>query len=162
MKSFAFFVLGMLAGAFLLGTALAQNRAPTTMGVNHVGMVVEHYQEAMDFYTGVLGLREAYTVKNPDGTPLLTYLQLNRETFVELIPARPGQQTGITHYGMQVGSIDSFVQRLRERGITVADPGVTPAKARYVRVHDPNDIEIEVMEYGPDSLQQKAIDSWKP
>lgn len=162
MKSFVFFVSGMLTGAFLLGTALAQNRMPTTMGVNHVGMVVDHYQEAMDFYTGVLGLREAYTVKNPDGSPLLTYLQLNRETFVELIPARAGQQTGITHYGMQVGNIDSFVQRLRERGYTVADPGVTPAKARYVRVHDPNDIEIEVMEYGPDSLQQKAIDSWKP
>jgi catechol 2,3-dioxygenase-like lactoylglutathione lyase family enzyme len=107
-------------------------------------------------------LREAYTIRNADGSPLLTYLQVNRETFVELIPARPGQQTGITHYGMQVGSIDQAVEQLRQHGMRVADPGVTPANARFVRVRDPNDIEIEVMEFGPEALQRKAMESWQP
>ncbi len=164
MKTIGAFTAGMIAGLLLLGTAIAQTgRIPAgTQGVNHVGMVVEHYQEAFDFYTNVLGLREAYTVDNANGTPLLSYLQLNRETFVELIPARAGQSSAITHYGMEVGDIDATVQRLRDAGYEVGDPGLTPAQARFVRVHDPNGIEIEIMEYGPDALQRKAIDSWQP
>jgi catechol 2,3-dioxygenase-like lactoylglutathione lyase family enzyme len=158
MRTAIVFGLGVCVGALLLGPSAAQNRP--ARGLNHVGIVVADYDAAMAFYTEAMGFKEAYTIRRPDGSPLLTYLQLNRDTFVELIPAAPGQQPGITHFGVEVDDIDAAVTRLRQHGMTVADPGLTPANARYVRMRDRDDAEIEIMEFGPGALQRKAIDAW--
>jgi len=163
MKNLMFFVAGAIVGAVLLQTGAAQTNSiepRPALAVNHIGIIVEDYDAAYRFYTEYLGLKEAYTVERNGGT-LLTYLQLNRETFVELIPARNGQATGITHYGMEVRDIDATVERLRAHGVEVADPGVTPANARFVRVRDADNMEIEVMEYGPESSQYKAMLAWQ-
>lgn len=160
MKSLVIFLSGALVGGLLLHTATAQT--PRTTGLNHVGIVTSKYQETYDYYTKALGFREAYTVKNADGTTLLTYLQLNRDTFIELIPAQAGQATGITHFGIESGNLNAAIERLRQNGQTAPDPSLTPAKANSSRVRDPNNVEIEVMEFGPESSQYKAINSWKP
>lgn len=158
MRSLIVFVGGLVAGAVLVGPSLAQ--IGRTHGLNHVGISVANYEKAMAFYTGVLGLREAYTIRRPDGSPLLTYLQLNRDTFIELIPAQPGQTPGITHLGVEVGDIDAEVAAIRASGTEVADPGLTPANARFLRMTDLEGVQIEVMEFGPESLQRKAMDAW--
>lgn len=84
-----------------------------------------------------------------------------RETFVELIPARAGQATGVSHFGMEVADIDATVARLRAQGVEVADPGITPANARFVRVRDADAVEIEIMEFGPESSQYQAMQAWQ-
>jgi lactoylglutathione lyase len=159
MRSIVFFLAGTLVGAALIQAGVAQDRPRNAL--NHVGVVVEDYAAAIKFYTETLGFKEAYTVDRPDGSPVLTYLQLNRETFVELIPAQPNQTAGITHFGIEVADIDATVARLRERGLEVADPGTTPANARFVRIRDADGIEIEVMEFGPEALQRQAMDAWQ-
>jgi catechol 2,3-dioxygenase-like lactoylglutathione lyase family enzyme len=162
MKSVILFSAGILVGAVLMQTVTAQNGPilpRPARAVNHIGIVVDDYDAEYKFYTQVLGLKEAYTVDR-DGRPLLTYLHANRETFVELIPARAGEATGITHYGLEVADIDATVARLRENGYDVADPAVTPANARYVMVRDPQNVRIEIMEYGPQSSQLKAMQTW--
>jgi catechol 2,3-dioxygenase-like lactoylglutathione lyase family enzyme len=108
-----------------------------------------------------LGVREAYTIKNDDGSVRLTYLQLSRDTFVELIPAAPNQPTGITHFGIEVGDLAAEVAALRARGATIDDPGRTPSGALFARMRDSSGVQIEVMEFTPESLQRKAIDAWK-
>lgn len=159
MRSTGTLLVGLCAGAVLTGVVMAQDAGRHAL--NHVGVVVEDYQASLDFYTRTMGLREAYTVRRPDGSPVLTYLQLNRETFVELIPAAPGQRTGITHFGVEVDDIDAAVSRMRQAGATVGDPGLTPAQARFSRMSDPDGVQIEVMEFGPESLQRKAMEAWK-
>ncbi len=159
MRTVFIFVAGLVAGAAAVGPSLAQ--VGRTHGLSHVGIAVANYDEAIAFYTGVLGLREAYTIRRPDGDPLLTYLQLNRDTFIELIPAQPGQTPGITHLGIEVGDIDAEIAAIRASGTDVADPGLTPANARFVRMTDREGVQIEVMELGPESLQRKAMDAWR-
>src|SRR5262245_43311875 len=151
----------MLAGAALLRVTLAQGVSTDFRALNHIGIVVEDYEKSLDFYTNVLGLRIAYTVPKADGSPLLTYLQLNRETFVELIPANPGDRTGVTHLGMEVGDIEAIVKDLRSHGVAANDASLTPAKALYTRIRDPNQVEIEVMQFGPEASQRKAMDAWR-
>jgi catechol 2,3-dioxygenase-like lactoylglutathione lyase family enzyme len=129
--------------------------------VNHVGINVANYDQALAFYTKTLGIREAYTLKNADGTPRLTYLQLSRDTFIELIPAAAGQPTGVTHIGLEVDDIDAAVARFRQAGLTPQNPALTPAKARYTNINDKDGVRLEVLQFGPDSLQRKAIDAWK-
>lgn len=159
MRGIVWFVTGVLVGGALMQTGVAQDAGPR--GLNHVGIVVKDYEAAMTFYTKTMGLREAYTMRRPDGSPLLTYLQASRETFIELIPAGPNQATGITHFGLEVGDIDATVARLRQQGLTVADPGLTPAQARFVRMTDVDAAQIEVMEFTAVSMQRKAMDAWK-
>ena len=163
MRSLSFFVAGIIVGAILLQPGSAQNNTiepRPDRALNHIGIVVDDYDAAYAFYTGTLGLKEAYTVER-NGSPLLTYLQLDRETFVELIPARGDQATGVTHFGMEVADIDAFVQQLRTQGVEVADPALTPANARFVRIRDADNVEIEVMEFGPEASQYKAMQAWR-
>lgn len=163
MKSLMFFTVGLIIGAMLVQTGIAQNNSiepRPANALNHIGIVVEDYDAAYAFYTESLGFKEAYTVER-NGSPLLTYLQLNRETFVELIPARGDQETGITHFGIEVADIDATVEQLRANGMRVADPGMTPANARFVRIRDADNMEIEVMEYGPEASQYKAMLAWE-
>src|SRR5689334_631332 len=116
MRTAAAFALGMFAGAMMLQGG-AQGSG--VRGLNHVGIVVANYDKAMNFYTKTLGFREAYTIRKPDGSVQLTYLQLNRDTFVELIPAGPNQQAGITHFGIEVENVQATATQLREKGLTV-------------------------------------------
>jgi lactoylglutathione lyase len=153
------FVAGLMLGALCTRLTLAQETG--VRGLNHIGINVSNYDEALAFYTKTLGIREAYTVRNADGTPRLTYLQLSRDTFIELIPAGPNQPKGVTHFGIEVRDIDATVTALRARGETVAAPGQTPARAAFTRINDPDGVQIEVMEFGPDSLQRQAMDAWK-
>ena len=67
-------------------------------------------------------LTQTGSAQDGSARSLLTYLQLNRDAFIELIPAGPNQQASITLGGVQ----------------------------------------IELMEFGPDSMQRRAMDSWKP
>jgi len=159
MRGSVLFGGGLLVGAIAMQLAGAQGHA--IRGVNHVGIVVKNYDEALAFYTKTMGFREAYTIKNDDGSVRLTYLQLNRDTFVELIPAAPNQAAGITHFGIEVGNLAQEVAALRQRGVKIDDPGRTPSKALFSRMQDRDGVQIEVMEFTPDSLQRKAIDSWK-
>lgn len=161
MRGAALFVAGLVAGAALSGVAIAQSGAGPVRGVNHVGINVANYDQALAFYTKTLGIREAYTIRNADGSPRLTYLQLSRDTFIELIPAAANQPKGLTHIGLEVDDVDAAVARFRQAGVTAADPGLTPAKARFTRIADRDGVQLEVMQFGPDSLQRKAIAAWK-
>jgi catechol 2,3-dioxygenase-like lactoylglutathione lyase family enzyme len=157
------FMAGALAGAILMQPGSAQNGPidpRPERALNHVGIVVADYEAALAFYIGQLGLREAYTVES-NGEPLLTYLQLNRETFIELIPARGDEATGITHFGIEVADIEATVGRMRDSGSEIADPGLTPANARFVRVRDHDNVDIEIMQFGADARQRQAMEAWR-
>lgn len=159
MKGSVLFLSGIVVGSLLVQIGVAQDSS--RRGVNHIGISTNNYDEALAFYKDTLGAKEAFTVRNPDGTVRLTYLQLSRDTFVELLPAGANQPTGVTHFGIETDDVDASVVNLRERGITVADPTAGVSKARVARIVDRDGVQVEIMEIGPDSLQRQAIAAWK-
>ena len=158
MKGSVFFLSGIVVGSLLVQIGVAQDAG--RRGVNHVGISTARYDEALAFYKEALGAKEAFTIRNPDGTVRLTYLQLSRDTFVELLPVAAGQPTGITHLGIETADLASSIANLRAHSFTVADPTVGVSKAQVGRVTDPDGVQIEVMQMGPDSLQRQAINAW--
>ena len=54
-----------------------------------------------------------------------------------------------------------MVAALRNKGVTAPAPGLTPANARSSRIQDADGFQIEVMEFGPEAMQRKAMESWK-
>lgn len=159
MRSAAPFAAGIAVGALLTVSATAQDSRPRAL--SHVGIAVTDFDRAVGYYTKTLGLREAYALKQPDGRPLLTYLHVNRDTFVEVIPASATQPPGITHFAIEFGDLTSAVARMRQAGATLNDPGLTPGRALFSRLTDPEGNAIEVMEFGPESQQRRAMNAWK-
>src|ERR1700704_176237 len=84
MRSSVVFLAGLLVGC-ALATGFAQGqRLGGENYVNHIGFAVENFDEAFTFYTQKMGFREAFTVRDANGRPTLAYVQVSRNTFVEL------------------------------------------------------------------------------
>ena len=159
MKAASMFLGGMVVGALLLQVGVAQDTS--RRGVNHIGISTQNYDTALAFYRDTLGAKEAFTIRNPDGTVRITYLQLSRDTFIELLPVAAGQPTGVAHIGIETADVAASVATLRAKGIAVDDPTVGVSKSHVARIKDPDGVQIEVMQMGSDSLQRQAIEAWK-
>ena len=158
------FVAGVVAGGVMMQPTAAQENIKTGLRLNHVGIAVKDYQESVNFYTKVMGFRVAFGGQpGADGKPGTVYLQINRDTFLELASATDKVPVGITHIGIQAEDEDATVKRLRAGGATVADPRISPAlsKSKLANLNDPNGIRLELNEAIPGSETRRAIDSWK-
>jgi catechol 2,3-dioxygenase-like lactoylglutathione lyase family enzyme len=158
-RTVAFFVAGLLVGV-TLESGLAQERPIT--GLNHVALSVENFDAASTFYAKTMGLKEAFAFREADGTPYLTYFQINRDTFIELMPATPSRPAGFVHIGLEVANLDATVKRLRAGGMLVRDPSVSArTKTRIAVATTPQGTTVELLEMGPDSLHRKVMSAWK-
>jgi catechol 2,3-dioxygenase-like lactoylglutathione lyase family enzyme len=157
---FTLFAAGVGVGIFLMQPSAAQQTQNPGLRLNHVGIFAKDYDESMRFYTKTIGLREAFTIRDKDGKPTLTYLQINRDTFLELAPAgeRP---VGLSHVGIWPENLNATVAAFRQRGAKVDDPRTGATKTTITNVIDPNGVRLELLDFLPDSLPRQAIDSWK-
>jgi catechol 2,3-dioxygenase-like lactoylglutathione lyase family enzyme len=131
-------------------------------GLNHVAVSVADYAAATDFYGKRMGFREAFSFREPDGSPYLTYFQVNRDTFVEVMQATPARPAGCPHFGLEVEHLDSAVEQLRKRGVEVRAPSLSPRTGTRIAVASgPGGINMELLEFGPSSLHRKVIEAWK-
>lgn len=156
----------VLAIGFLLGSAVSvsfgQGRRLSGMdGVNHVGIYASNLEASVAFYTQKMGFQEAFTVHDDKGQPFLTYLQVSPQTFVELQPAGPNRTPGISHVGLQVEDIRATINTLKERGVAVDEARASSTKSMIANISAPDGVRIELSELTPESLQRKAINSWK-
>src|SRR5271154_6497807 len=120
--SCALFVAGVGVGVFLMQPGRAQSTPVAGLRLNHVGIYVKDYDESMRFYTQTMGFKEAFTIKDKDGKPTLTYLQLSKDTFLELAPATAERPVGLSHIGFWPVDLSGAVAALRQRGVKIDDP----------------------------------------
>ena len=162
LRGLTLFVAGIVVGTALIAPGFAQQRGDSGPRLNHVGIAVKDFQESLNFYTKVMGFRVAYALPSPDGKPTTTFLQINRDTFVEMAPASANLPAGLTHIGILSDDANATVTQLRQAGATMPDVrsgGGTGS--RLSNVMDPNGIRLEVVEQPTGSLMRKAMESWK-
>lgn len=160
MRGAMLFAAGLLAGLlFQVGTA--QNSKDGVVMMNHVGISVPNINEAAAYYTQKLGYREAFRVNDQKGQPRLVYMQISKNTFLELNQVTPQRPAGFSHYGLVVENAADAVARFRRSGLTVSDPVHSDTKAIIANITDPYMGRIELVEITPQSLHYKAIQSWK-
>jgi catechol 2,3-dioxygenase-like lactoylglutathione lyase family enzyme len=156
-----FFAAGMAAGAFLMHPAAAQQTQMPGLRLNHVGIYVKDFDESLRFYTQVMGFREAFSIKDQNGKPTLTYLQINRDQFLELAPATAERPAGLSHIGIWPEDLSATVAALRQRGVKLDDPRTGATKTSITNATDPNGVRLELVDFLPDSLPRKAMEAWK-
>jgi catechol 2,3-dioxygenase-like lactoylglutathione lyase family enzyme len=137
----------------------AQQKQSTGLRLNHVGIYAKDYDESMRFYTQTIGLKEAFTVKDAAGKPTLSYLQITKDTFLEVAPATGDRAVGLSHIGIWPENLAATVALLRQRG--VKDPRTGSTLTSITNATDPNGIRLELLDFLPGSLPKKAMDEWK-
>jgi catechol 2,3-dioxygenase-like lactoylglutathione lyase family enzyme len=163
MRGTVLFAIGLMVGA-AVQVPLAQNQTqkPGVVMMNHVGIRVPNFEEAIAHYTQKMGYRVAFRGLNPQGQTQLVYLQISQNTFLEL-GQDANQPAGFTHYGLQVENVKAAADFFQQRGLKVEDVRKSgPTGAMLSNIVDPYMGRIELVEYTPDSLHLKAVNSWKP
>ena len=88
MRGAMLFAAGLLVG---LGVhvAMAQSAGTGVVMMNHVAIAVPNIDEAVTYYTQKMGYREAFRVFDDKKQPRLVYMQISKNTFLELQPVNP-------------------------------------------------------------------------
>ena len=160
MRGAMLFAAGLLVG-LAVHVGIAQSVNPGVVMMNHVGINVPNIPEAITYYRQKMGYTEAFRVNDAAGQPRLVYMQISKNTFLELNQANAQRPAGFTHYGLHVENIADAVARFRKTGVTVSDPNTSDTKAKLANITDPYMGRIELAELTPESLHYKAIQSWK-
>ncbi len=161
MRGLGLFFAGLVVG-LAVHTGIAQGQGEKVLGVNHVGINVADFDATMKFYTEQMGFKKAFVVNDKDGKPTQGYIHVSRNTFLEIRPTAPGQPVGaITHVGIEVENINGVIARLKKSGVKVEEsrPGIN--MALISNATSPDGTRMELSEIVPESLQRKAINSYK-
>src|ERR1700676_1395777 len=148
MRGAMLFAAGLVAG-LVIQVGMAQNSSTGVVMMNHVGISVPNIDEAVTYYTQKMGYREAFRVNDEKGRPRLVYMQISRNTFLELQPATPERPAGFTHYGLQVENATQAVARFRQKGVMVSDTNTSDTKAILANITDPYMGRIELTKLPP-------------
>ena len=164
MRGFFLFLAGILAGT-IIQTTIAQSPPgqPAAVRLNHVALSVPDVAQAVAWYGEKLGIREVVGNTNPQGELASAYIQVSRDTFIELQQANAQRPAGLNHFGFEVTNIKNAVAKFRERGLTVSEPGAPSAFTGGIlaNITEPNVGRIELSEQPPDGKLRKATESWK-
>lgn len=160
--SLILFGAGLAIGSLGTQSLTAQQKKDTNHKINHVGIRVNDYQKSLDYYTKVLGFKEAYRFAGANGAPDTIALQVSKDTFIEMAPPVAGQPAGITHFGIYSDDAAASVAQFRRAGATLDDAAIrSNTGANISNVTDLNGVRIEINELPAGSLMRKAMDAWR-
>ena len=161
MRGSMLFVAGVVVG-LAVQTGVAQNGGNVGLvGLNHVAISVPNLDAAVAYYTKTMGFPEAFRSLDEKGQPTLVYVQISKNTFIELQPANAQRPAGLNHLGIHVENMAAATSMFKQRGANVSETRVSPTKAILSNITDPNGIRIELAELPADSEHRKAMDRWK-
>jgi catechol 2,3-dioxygenase-like lactoylglutathione lyase family enzyme len=160
MRGLGLFAAGAVVGMLIMQPGAAPQERTTT-GLNHVGVYVTNLEESLNFYTNTMGFRKAFTVKTPEGKLASVYVQVSRDTFLEVVPADAQHPPGFSHAAFWVDDVKATTNRLRRAGAQVQEPHLGMTKALVTDVFDPDGLRLEMLEMVPGSMQRQAVDSWR-
>ena len=160
MRGLFLFLAGLLVG-LIVQVAIAQNQNRGIVGLNHVGISVPNLDEAVAYYTQTMGFPEAFRSVDDKGKTALVYVQISRNTFLELQPASADRPPGINHFGVVVENMDAATKMFKQRGANVAEIRVSPTKAILSNIADPSGVRMELLELPLESQHRQAMERWK-
>jgi catechol 2,3-dioxygenase-like lactoylglutathione lyase family enzyme len=160
MRGFFLFVAGIVAG-LAIESAVAQSPNRGIVGLNHVALSVPNIDQAVAYYTKTMGFPEAFRQTDDKGQVTLVYVQISKNTFIELQPSNPQRPVGINHLGVVVENMGAATAMFKQRGADVSEIRTSGTKAILSNIMAPNGVRIELAELPPDSLHRQAMDRWK-
>src|SRR5437762_11736434 len=115
MRGFFLFMTGIVVG-LAVEAAVAQTQNRGIVALNHVAISVPNLDEAVKYYTKTMGFPEAFRSVDDKGNVTLVYVQISKNTFIELQPANAQRPAGMNHFGLHVENMASAISMFKQRG----------------------------------------------
>lgn len=160
MRALLLFAAGIISG-LAIQFAVAQSRNEGIVQVNHVGIAFEDLDAAITYYTETLGYPEAFRVTTDSGSIALVYVQVSRNTFLELQPVTDQRPAGINHFGIVVDDMEAVTDMFKQRGANVTEIRTSGTNAILSNLFDPWGNRMELAELPPESAHYQAMEAWQ-
>lgn len=127
--------------------------------LSHLGLNVSDMRRSLDFYTRVLGLKHAFSMKL-NGNNWIEYLCIDDGQYIELFYEKPDREYSYSngsfkHLCIETEDAKGYANLIRERGYEIwKEPIVGPDKNVQFWVKDPDGHQIEIMEMDKNSPQE--------
>jgi catechol 2,3-dioxygenase-like lactoylglutathione lyase family enzyme len=119
----------------------------------HLNFVTNDLSKIIDFYVNKLGMQVKFTLNNRQGQPFGYYFECGHITFLEFFD----QAMATEMWGGKVVELMAGTRYkhfcLEVTGVTVTEISMGMDNSLQAWVTDPDGNQIELMEYGPASLQ---------
>lgn len=131
----------------------------------HLNFVTNDLEKIIDFYVNKLGMQVKFTLNNKAGKPFGYYFGCGNTTFLEFFDQAMAAEvwggkveqlaigTRYKHFCLEVTGLEEFCKVLQSKGVTVSPISLGMDNSRQAWIADPDGNDIELMEYGPASLQ---------
>ncbi len=131
----------------------------------HLNFVTNDLSTIIDFYVNKLGMSVKFTLNNERGEPFGYYFDCGNTTFLEFFDQAMAAEvwngkvealtagTQYRHFCLEVTGLEDYCNTLKSRGVSATDITLGMDNSRQAWVTDPDGNQIELMEYGPLSLQ---------
>lgn len=136
---------------------------PLIRDIAHTAYWVRDLDAALRFYCDILGMKEAFRLEK-DGKVWIVYLQVARNSFIELFPDptfRAEGHSSYQHLCLEVDDLRKTLDELAARGLDIqGEPKQGQDKNWQFWIKDPDGNPIELMEISPESPQAAAGREW--
>lgn len=166
MRGLMLLVVGIFIGTFIQSGAAQGPSSQPNVRLNHVAISVPNINEALVWYRDTMGFREVIRNANAAGELQSAYIQVSRDTFVELQQSNAERPVGLNHWGLEVTDMAAAVATFRQRGATVSNPADKPSAfsggflANVTDPHSGGRIELSYQPADGGKLR-KATNDWK-
>lgn len=128
---------------------------PKITGVASFAVKVASLEEARAFYGGVLGLDQAFTIKNPIGGSDLTTFKINDSQYVYVAPdLKDPNDSRLLFVGFETANAKALRDYLAGRGVMVPPSVSTDSEGNLsLFVKDPEGNDVQFIQYRSSSLQ---------
>jgi len=131
----------------------------------HLNFVTNDLPGIIDFYVNTLGMKVKFTLDNKQGQPFGYYFECGNTTFLEFFDQAMAVEvwggrveelsngTRYKHFCLEVTGLEEFCRELKGKGAEVSEISMGMDNSRQAWITDPDGNQIELMEYGSQSLQ---------
>ena len=148
----------LFANILLRSSICAQTpQRPHISGISHIAVFAHDYEKSRAFYGQFLGFQEPYSLKNPDGSPSLTFFKINDRQYIELFPEPEPNTDRLSHISLETDNIEALRVYLASKGVKV------PSEAQRGRIGnlsfnitDPEGHTVEMVQYMPEGKTVQA------
>ena len=131
----------------------------------HINFVTNDLSKIIDFYVNKLGMDVSFTLNNDQGQPFGYYFGCGNTSFLEFFDQAMAAEvwggkvqeltsgTQYRHFCLEVTGLEEYCKTLKSNGVSVTEITMGIDNSWQAWVTDPDGNQIELMEYGPRSLQ---------
>ena len=147
---------GVLAAAALLLQSPAVGR-PKILGVAHFAVYVSDLAKAREFYQGLLGYEEAFSLTREGGAVDLAFVKINDAQWIELVNRPSAGEGQLHHIALYTDDAERMRAYLAAKGVTVPAAVATGVTGdRSFSIADPDGHGVEILEYQPGSRTSRG------